>query len=117
MPWPGIAAYSASKAFVRSFSLALAAELHPSDVFVTVVLPAGVTTDLYGLSPRLQSLGRRLGILLTPQQIASRALSALFSRRRSLIPGTLFRLLLPLVRAVPCSLTRFIRRKTLKYQK
>ncbi len=45
-PIPGIAAYSASKFAVRGFSLALAMELRPNDVFVTVIEPDVCATPM-----------------------------------------------------------------------
>jgi short-subunit dehydrogenase len=117
MPWPGLALYSASKAYIRSFSIALGAELRGSGVSVTAVLPAGVTTGLYGLSPRLQDIGRRLGLLMTPERVARLALRAMFRRRRRCIPGFAMRLLLPLVCILPPCVIRFARRRTLQYQR
>ncbi len=117
MPWPGLAMYSATKAFIRNFSLALGAELRGRGVSVTAVMPAGVTTGLYGLSPRLQNLGRRLGLLLTPERTAEKALRAMFRRRRQYVPGFFMRLILPVVRILPACVVRFIRRKTLRFQK
>lgn len=117
MPWPGIATYSASKAYIRNFSLALAAELRERGVSVTTVLPAGVTTGLYGLVPRLQTLGRRLGLLMTPERVAGLALRAMFRGRRHYVPGFFMRLVLPLVRTLPARAIRLARHKTLKFQK
>lgn len=45
-PVPGIAAYSASKFAVRGFSLALAMELRPSQVFVSVIEPDVCATPM-----------------------------------------------------------------------
>ena len=53
MPFPGLALYSASKAYLRSFSVAFAKEVREHGIRVTAVCPAGVATDLYGLTPRL----------------------------------------------------------------
>ncbi len=117
MPWPGIATYSASKAYIRNFSLALAAEMRGRGVSVTTVLPAGVTTGLYGLSERLQRVGLRLGLLMTPERVAERALRAMFRGRRQYIPGLAMRLLLPVVRTLPACVIRFARRRTLRFQK
>ena len=117
MPWPGIATYSASKAYIRSFSLALAAELRDSGVSVTTVLPAGVTTGLYGLSPRWQRVGLRLGLLTTPERLAGLALRAMFRGRRQYVPCFAMRLLLPVVRTLPAFVVRFARRRTLRFQK
>jgi 3-oxoacyl-[acyl-carrier protein] reductase len=48
-PIPGIGLYSASKFAVRGFTLALAAELAPDNVFVTVVCPDAVKTPMLDL--------------------------------------------------------------------
>jgi short-subunit dehydrogenase len=117
MAWPGLAMYSATKAYIRNFSLALGAELRASGVGVTVVMPAGVTTGLYGLSPRLQRLGRRLGLLMTPERMVEKALWAMFRGRRRCVPGVVMRVLLPVVRVLPGCVVGFIRRRTLGYQK
>ncbi len=117
MPWPGLAMYSATKAFIRGFSLSLAAEMRGSGVSVTTVLPAGVTTGLYGLAPKWQNVGRRLGILLTPGRTAEVALAAMFRGRRQYVPGVLMRLVLPFVRLLPGWIIRIARRKTLLFQK
>ena len=45
MPGPGMAVYFATKAFVRSYSLALAEELRPKGVTVTVLAPGYVETN------------------------------------------------------------------------
>ena len=59
------ALYSASKAYLRSFSVAFAKEVREHGIRVTAVCPAGVATDLYGLTPRWQRIGTRLGVLIT----------------------------------------------------
>jgi len=48
-PVPGIALYSASKFAVRGFSLAVARELRPHNVFVTVICPDAVQTPMLDL--------------------------------------------------------------------
>lgn len=117
MPWPGLALYSATKIYIRNFSRSLAAELRGTGVTATTVLPAGVTTDLYGLSAGLQRLGKNLGILLTPARTAEIALAAMFRGRKQYIPGALMRVLLPMVKTLPGWMVRFARRKTLRFRK
>ena len=117
MPWPGLALYSATKSYIRSFSLSMAAEMRGTGVTVTTVLPAGVTTGLYGLAPRWQNIGRRLGVLLTPERTAEVALAAMFRGHRQYVPGFLMRLVLPLVRSLPAWAVRIARRKTKRFQK
>lgn len=117
MPWPGLALYSATKCYIRNFSRSLAAELRGTGVVSTVVLPAGVTTGLYGLPENLQRIGRRLGILITPERTAETAIAAMFRGRKQCIPGLPMRLALPLVALLPDWIIRLARRKTLRFQK
>jgi 3-oxoacyl-[acyl-carrier protein] reductase len=49
VPTPGISLYSASKFSVRGFSLAVADELRPHEVYVTVVCPDAVQTPMLDL--------------------------------------------------------------------
>lgn len=117
MPFPGLALYSASKAFVRSFSVAFAREVRDAGIRVTAACPAGVATDLYGLPPKLQRLGVRLGVLLTPDSCARRALRALWRGRRCCVPGWWNRLFIPLCLALPAPLVRLARKHTMKLQR
>ncbi len=117
MPWPGLAAYSASKAYLKSFSVAFAKEVRERGVRVTAVCPAGVATELYGLPHRFQKLGVRLGVLITADKTARQALRALFRGRRLIVPAWYNRLFIPLIRLIPPALLRFARRKTMQFQK
>lgn len=117
MPFPGLGLYSASKAFVRNFSMSFAKEVCERGVKVTALCPAGVSTDLYGLSPSLQKFGVRTGILITPDSCARRGLRALWRGRRSSVPGWWNRLGIPLFLYMPMFLTRPLRRFTKKFQK
>lgn len=117
MAWPGLALYSATKGYIRSFSRSLSGEMTECGVVVTTVLPAGVTTGLYGLSGKLQGVGRRFGVLMTPARTAEVSLSAMFRGRRQYVPVFLMLLVLPLVRIMPEWILRFVRRKTLRFQK
>lgn len=117
MPLAGVALYSASKAYVRSFSIAFSKEVREKGVFVTAVCPAGVATDLYGLSPRFQKLGLKTGVLITPKTCARRALRALFRGRRCTVPDWWNRLWIPLFLHLPNRIENLIHHKTLKFQK
>lgn len=66
MPMPGIALYTASKAYIRVFSRSLHYELKEDGITVTTVCPGGIATGLYNLPENLLKLGVRLGILMTP---------------------------------------------------
>lgn len=101
IPAPGIAVYSASKAFLVSFGKGLGHELRPFGVTLTTVCPAAVDTGLYPLTPRLRRNLRRIGIIRTPEWLARKVLRAMFRGRRLLRPGPLNRLVPFLVRLLP----------------
>ena len=90
MPFPGLAAYSASKALVKSFTQAFAKELRGTGVTVTAICPAGIATDLYGLSKSLQRFGVKWGILMSPNSCARRGLKAMFKGRSVVVPDWWF---------------------------
>jgi short-subunit dehydrogenase len=59
-PLPGMAAYAASKAFVLSYSEALAEELAPTSVRVITVCPGGTDTGFQAASGVKRVVGERL---------------------------------------------------------
>lgn len=71
MPFPGLALYSASKAYMRSFSVAFAKEVRERGIRVTAVCPAGVATDLYGLTPLLAAHRPQTGRAHHPRQLCA----------------------------------------------
>ena len=79
MPFPGLALYSASKAYLKSFSVAFAKEMRYQNVWVTAVCPAGIATDLYGLTKKWQGIGLKWHALSSPgSRICSRWKDASF---------------------------------------
>ncbi len=112
-PYPGIALYTATKAYIRVFTRALAYELSDYGVHATVVCPGGVATGLYGLPPRLLRLGVRLGILMTPERLVRKALNALFRGKKQLIPGLFNRLLIPLASVMPTRVRLIVKHRML----
>lgn len=117
MPWPGLALYSASKNYLHAFSRAFAKEMREANVRVTAVCPAGVATDLYGLPAKLQRLGVRIGVLLTPDSCARRGLRAMWRGRRSSVPGWWNRIFIPFCVAMPMFILKPVRRFTMKFQR
>ncbi|MBD5364764.1 MAG: SDR family NAD(P)-dependent oxidoreductase [Bacteroides sp.] len=101
MPMPGIAMYSATKAYIRAFSRALRLELKDSGVSVTVACPGGIATDLFGLPKNLQRLAVRLGVLQTPQRFVRKAINKTLKRRKQYINGWLNRVSIVFVGALP----------------
>lgn len=111
MPFPGITVYTATKSYLLNFSKALHNELYDQGVTVTAVCPGAVATDLYNLSRNYQKLALHLGIMMTPEALARKGLRALFHRRRSVIPGVINWLFVPLTMLLPSYLVRWIKRK------
>ena len=104
IPSPGIAVYSASKAYLKSFGKGFSYEMRPYGVKVTTLCPAAVDTGLYPLSDGMRKAGRRLGLIWTPEKLVRRALRALFRGRRTVSPGIVNALLPPLISILPARL-------------
>ena len=104
IPSPGIAVYSASKAYLKSFGLGLSYELRPYGVKLTTVCPAAVDTGLYKLSDKMRRSGRRLGLVQSPEALVKRALRAMFRGRRVVSPGIMNACLPPLIGLLPSRL-------------
>lgn len=117
MPFPGLAVYSASKAYMRAFSVAFAKEVRDSGIRVTAVCPAGVATDLYGLTPRWQRIGQRIGVLISADSCARRGLKALWRGRRCIVPDWWNRIWIPFCKLLPMCVLRPVRRFTMRFQK
>lgn len=117
MPFPGLTLYSASKAYLKCFSVAFAKEVREAGIRVTAVCPAGVATDLYGLTPRWQRIGLRMGVLISADCCARHGLWALWHGQRCTVPDWWNRLWIPLCKLLPMCLIRPIRRFTMKFQK
>lgn len=113
MPMPGIALYSATKAYIRVFSRALRLELKDSGVSVTVACPGGIDTALFGLPMHLRKLAVRLGATKTPQKFVKRALKRTLRHRKQYINGGLNRVAILAVGCLPDSLRIQVKRRLL----
>ena len=116
MPFPGIALYAATKSYLRTLTRAMYNELRDTGVSMTAVCPGAVATQLYNLSARYQRLALRLGIMMTPQRLAHKALRALFAGRRCVVPGAINALFIPLTQLIPGWAVRLIKRKAKFYR-
>jgi short-subunit dehydrogenase len=101
IPAPGIAIYSASKAYLKSFGKGFGYEMRPFGVKVTTVCPAAVDTGLYKLGPKIRKAGRRVGLIQSPEALVRRALRALERGRRTVSPGLMNVLLPPIIALIP----------------
>ncbi|MDD6777879.1 MAG: SDR family NAD(P)-dependent oxidoreductase [Bacteroidales bacterium] len=104
MPMPGIGAYAATKAYIRVLSRSMYLELKDYGISVTVACPGGISTELFGLSPKLRKLAVNIGALTTPQRFARNALRRMFNRRKQYINGLLNRIAIVAVNNLPTCL-------------
>lgn len=104
IPAPGIAIYSATKAYLKSFGRSFSYEMRPFGVTVTTLCPSAVDTGLYPLGDGLRKFLRRIGIIRSPEWLARRALRGMRHGRRMICPGLTNWLLPPLVALLPARL-------------
>jgi short-subunit dehydrogenase len=105
-PVPFMATYAATKAFVRSFSEAIAEENRPFDITVTAFCPGPVDTGFFSaaeIKPDVKNLMFQKGIQ-TPEEVVDTALSAAGRGRAQIIPGWKNYILARLVNVVPDSI-------------
>jgi uncharacterized protein len=84
MPVPQQATYSASKAFVLTFTEALTIDLHDTGVTATALCPGPVKTEFAGIIEGLPS-----ALFLDPERVAREAIDGLEQGRRTVVPGAL----------------------------
>jgi short-subunit dehydrogenase len=86
-PIPFASAYSATKAFLTTFSLALEQELRSAGVTVVTVCPGRLSKTENGSSE--QARGKWAGIYQTPEDVVDDALRVLADGGGLTVPGTL----------------------------
>lgn len=117
MPFPGLALYSASKSYVKSFSVAFAKEVREHNIRCTAVCPAGIATDLYGLPRNWQKFGLKIGALMSADKCAKRGLRAMWRGRRTCLPDWWNSFFIPFCLLIPYPLMKQMRKWTNKFQK
>lgn len=113
MPMPGIAMYTATKAYIRVLSRAMHYELKDYGVTVTVAAPGGIATDLFGLPPKLQNLAVKLGVLARPERFARKAVNRMLKGRKQYINGFLNRFSIFFVGILPTPARMLVKRRML----
>jgi uncharacterized protein len=84
-PVPGGAVYSATKAFVQSFSQAVHEELRGTGVSCTVLSPGPVPTEWWEVAgARRVTIGQ-----MSPPAVAQAAIAGMLKGKRSVLPGLL----------------------------
>lgn len=108
LPTPGITIYSATKAYLKSFSKSMYFEMKPYGVGVTTVLPAAIATPLYRLKPSLMKLGVTLHLISTPQWLVKRAIKGMLRRKQVVKPGVMNYYLPVVIRLLPACIEQRI---------
>lgn len=90
---PNMAVYAASKAYVLSFSRALAQELKSKNISVTALCPGGTHTDFTEVA-RLKDKARKAGekLNMSAEEVAKIGVDAMFSGKVEIVPGFLNKL-------------------------
>jgi short-subunit dehydrogenase len=92
-PLPHMAVYSATKAYVTSFSEALAIELRPKGISVTALCPGPVRTEFFAVATRAgeQDSADHFksfpAFVVSPQDVVAAGLRAVAHDRPRVIPG------------------------------
>ncbi len=93
--------YSASKAFVLTFTRALRQELNGRGISITVVNPNGVRTNL-GTHKRIATHGKYANLVILPaEKIARIAITGMLKGKTVVIPGKWNRVLLVITKLIP----------------
>jgi short-subunit dehydrogenase len=86
-PGPLLAVYHASKAFVLSFTEALAVELEETKITVTALCPGATDTDFFPKAGMLDTKAFQKGPVMAPQEVAELAYKALMRGDRTVVAG------------------------------
>lgn len=113
---PNKEVYGATKAFIYSFSQSLQLKLEETLVSLTVICPGPVETNerLRDAHKQMKGLAKRAVML--PEEVAGKAIDALFSGKKVFVPGKVNNLFLKLDWIVPTFIKNRILRKEMKRQ-
>lgn len=84
-PLPFIATYAATKAFVTSFSEAIAEEYRPYGIRILALCPGGTDTNFFNASKIDEQV--RMSTMQTPEEVVETALRALEKGRTTVVSG------------------------------
>jgi hypothetical protein len=86
-PGPLLAVYHASKAFVLSFTEALATELEETGITVTALCPGATDTDFFPKAGMVETKAFQKGPVMAPQEVAETGYAALMKGDRTVVVG------------------------------
>ena len=102
LPQPGFAVYAASKAYVLSYSRALAVELKKKNIYVTAVCPGPVETEFFGIALDGEKLAPIKKLTMAePKKVVKKALMDSMKGKRISVYGPWMKAFYVLCRIVP----------------
>ncbi len=101
------AVYSATKAYVVSFSQTLAGEVRGDQIRVQALCPGPVPTEFQEISGVVLE-GRTKAVVISAEQTAEESLQGLAADRKVVIPGARLRTIMRLFRLLPADLASWI---------
>jgi len=115
-PLPNMAVYSATKAYVTSFSEAIAIELRPKGITVTALCPGPVKTEFFtvaeregGKEPHYDSMPL---FVVTPSEAVRTGLEAVAAERARVVPGPFLAIAVFAALLVPFVIVREVLRRS-----
>lgn len=116
-PGPLLAVYHASKAFVVSFSEAIADELEETGVTVTVLCPGPTDTKFFERADMENARILEDGIVMDSEEVAKAGFEALIKGERIIVPGMSNSILTFTRRLIPKSMQASMNRKFYEVKK
>jgi short-subunit dehydrogenase len=103
MPAPQMAVYHATKAFVLSFTEALAEELKDTGVTVTALCPGATDTDFFTTADAVDTMAFQKMQVMAPQEVAKGGYEALMAGDRVYVAGGMNKAMVFMRRMMPDS--------------
>lgn len=103
MPAPQMAVYHATKAFVLSFTEALAEEVKDSNITVTALCPGATDTEFFSRGDLVDTVAFQKSQVMSPQEVAKGGYEALMSGDRVYVAGGLNKAMVFMRRLMPDS--------------
>ena len=113
-PLPNMAVYSATKAYVTSFSEAIAMELRPHGITVTALCPGPMQTEFFDVATREDGADSTAhfeafpAFVVSPQEAVEVGLRAVARDRARVIPGPLLAAAVAVALVIPFFIVRRI---------
>ena len=102
LPQPKFAVYAATKSYVLNYSRALAEELCPREIYVTVICPGQVETEFLARAERCgESYGFKKYFRKQPQAVVAEAIRASKRKQAAVTPGLAMKGFRVLTKVVP----------------